>query len=369
MKGKNVIYQMRENSKETMKICVASLCSGVGMTDLAIKNAGEKIGVDVVVDTFCEIDKYAREAYHVLNPEVKENLVDMTKASFIGRYYDVIIATTPCQGFSLLGRKEGFKCVDGNESAIIWHTFRLLDELEAKPKVIFFENVKAMVGKRNQKDFKVFEKELIKRGYKVKYSILNAKDYGCCQNRERVYIVCILEEMDMDFEFPQKEELTLFLKDILEQDVPEKYLVKDMESKINRTNARNYSVRVHNPCKAKVAFTLTTKSRGQNNNNYVFLEDVSDDSVVRFTPKTNARFDAYKKATIRSLTRLEQGRLMGLKDEDVRKLDFICDTQFSKLMGNGVVVPVVEKIFVNVLKAYMEQSEMFLLNEQEKKIA
>ena len=137
-----------------------------------------------------------------------------------------------------------------------------------------------------------------------------------------------------------------------------------MEGKINRTNARNYSVRVHNPSTADVAFTLTTKSRGQNNNNYVFVEDVSEDSVIRFTPKTNARFDAYKKMAIRSLTRLEQGRLMGLKDEDIRKLDFVCDTQFAKQMGNGIVIPVVEKIFVNVLQAYKERMEEINMREE-----
>ena len=76
--------------------------------------------------------------------------------------------------------------------------------------------------------------------------------------------------------------------------------------------------------------------------------------MVRFTPATNARFDAYKKVAIRSLTRLEQGRLMGLKDEDIHKLDFMSETQFSKLMGNGIVIPVVEKIFVEIFKAYLE---------------
>lgn len=344
--------EKEENDMTTIR--VGSLCSGGGLTDLAAKCAGEKVGLQVVIETFCEINKYASAAYNALNPEVKENLIDMTTASFKGRYYDMLIATTPCQGFSLLGKMDGFKLVEGNESAIIWHTFRLLDELEEKPKVIFFENVRAMVGKHNKEDYEAFEWELTKRGYDVRYKILNASDYNCCQNRERVYIVCILKDLELDFEFPKKEKLTVFLKDILEKDVPEKYLMPHIETLINKTNTRNYSVRVHNPSNAKKAYALTTKSRGQNTNNYVFLEDVSEDSVVRFTPATNARFDAYKKVAIRSLTRLEQGRLMGLKDEDIHKLDFMSETQFSKLMGNGIVIPVVEKIFVEIFKAYLE---------------
>jgi len=96
------------------------------------------------------------------------------------------------------------------------------------------------------------------------------------------------------------------LRDILEKDVEPKYLMKSMEDKINNTNGRNYSVRVHNPSYSNVSFTLTTKSRGQGNNNYVYLDDVSSDSIIRFTSKTNASLDEYKKYPIRSLTRLEQ---------------------------------------------------------------
>ena len=257
--------------------------------------------------------------------------------------------------------------MEGNDSAIIWHTFRLIDELEQKPKIIFFENVKGMVSKKNKEDFRLFEMELKKRGYTVHYKVLNAKDYGVPQNRERIYIVATLD--NIEFDFPKKEILKVFLKDILEKDVAPKYLMKSMENKINSTNGRKYSVRVHNPSYADVAFTLTTKSRGQGNNNYLYLDDVSNDSLIRFTPKTNASLDEYKKFPIRSLTRLEQGRLMGMSDEDIRKLDFISDTQFSKQMGNGIVIPVVEKIFVNVLEAYLEQCDDFLAKEPNQRIA
>ena len=362
----NLICEDQKRKNVTLK--VIELCAGIGQTSLAVKKACKRFGIDMVIDTFCEIDKFATQGYKALHSDVMEWVEDMTKASFEGKYCDILLATTPCQGFSFLGKKGGFKLVAGNDSAIIWHTFRLIDELEHKPKIIFFENVKGMISPKNKKDFRIFLNELQKRGYKVHYKVLDAQDYvQIPQHRERIYIVATLA--DITFDFAEKEVLKVFLKDILEKDVEPKYLMKSMESKINSTNGRNYSIRVHNPSHSKVAFTLTTKSRGQSNNNYVYLDDVSSDSLIRFTPKTNAALTRYKKYPIRSLTRIEQGRLMGMSDEDVHKLDFISDTQFSKQMGNGVVIPLVEKIFVNVLKAYMEQCDDFLAPDSTGKIA
>lgn len=359
---------LMNNQQETRKeLQVIELCAGIGQTSLALQQACEALGIKLVIKAFCEIDKFATQGYRALHPNVIEWIEDMTKASFKGRYCDVLLATTPCQGFSLLGKRDGFKKVKGNDSAIIWHTFRLLDELGKKPKIIFFENVKGMVCKKNQKDFQIFVNELEKRGYKVQYKVLDAQDYGVPQHRERVYIVATLD--DVEFDFPTKEVLKMFLKDVLEKDVSSKYKEPNIENLINGSNRRNRSVRVHNPSYAKVAYTLTTRSRGQDTNNYVYMDDVSSDKVIRFTPKNSVSLDKLKRYPIRSLTRLEQGKLMGMNEEDIHKLDFISDSQFSKQMGNGVVIPVVKKIFINVLKAYMEQYDDFLQEKQERKIA
>ena len=210
-KTNNLICEVQENEKVTL--VVNEICAGVGLTSEALRKACERFGIDMVLNLFCEIDKFAVQGYRALHPDVMEWVEDMTKASFKGRYCDILLATTPCTGFSELGKKDGFKNVEGNASAIIWHTFRLIDELEQKPKIIFFENVKAMVGKKNREDFKIFEMELQKRGYKVCYKVLNAKDYGTPQNRERIYIVATLD--NVEFDFPKKEVLKTFLRDFL----------------------------------------------------------------------------------------------------------------------------------------------------------
>lgn len=337
---------------------VIELCAGIGQTSLGLKQACDKLGIDMTINAFCEIDEQASKAYLALHEGNIPNLRDITKASFKGMRCDVLLATTPCTNISRIGNRKGFKEGSDTSSAIVWHVFRIIDELEEKPKVIFFENVSAMVDANNRDDFNSLKRRLEAMGYKVRYKVLDAQDFSISQHRERLFIVCTLKSSycDCDFDFPKKEVLNVFLKDILEDNPSPKYLMPTIGNQILKANARGYSFRVHNPSRAKVAYTLTTKSRGQNSNNYVFVDDVSSDEVVKFTPKSNNKELVYR--PIRSFTRLEMGRLMGMKDEDIHKLDFICDTQFSKQMGNGVVVGVIEKIFVNVLEALFNTNEV-----------
>ena len=337
--------------KLNMKLEVIELCSGIGQTSIGLKNACDKLEVDMKINAFCEIDEQASMAYRALHNGDIPNLKDITKASFKGMRCDILLATTPCTNISRIGNRKGFKEGSDTSSAIVWSVFRIIDELEEKPKVIFFENVSAMVDANNLDDFNSLKRRLEARGYTVRYKVLDAQDYGVPQHRERVYIVCTLKTSYCDFEFPQGEPLKVFLKDILEVKPAPKYLMPTIAHQIIGANERGYSYRVHNPSYSKVAYTLTTKSRGQNNNNYVFVDDVSSDEIVRFSPRSNNKELVYR--PIRSFTRLEMGRLMGMTDEDIHKLDFICDTQFSKMMGNGIVINVVEKIFTNVLKAML----------------
>jgi len=342
--------------KVNRSVEIIELCAGIGQTSLGLKQACDKLGIDMKINAFCEIDEQASKAYLALHEGNIPNLRDITKASFKGMRCDVLLATTPCTNISRIGNRKGFKEGSDTSSAIVWHVFRIIDELEEKPKVIFFENVSAMVDANNRDDFNSLKRRLEAMGYKVRYKVLDAQDYGVPQHRARVFIICTLTTSYCTFDFPKKEVLNVFLKDILEDNPSPKYLMPTIAHQIVDANKRGYSFRVHNPSATKVAYTLTTKSRGQNSNNYVFVDDVSNDEVVRFSPKSHDY--ELLNYPIRSLTRLEMGRLMGMKDEDIHKLDFISDTQFSKQMGNGVVVGVIEKIFVNVLEALFNTNEV-----------
>lgn len=328
---------------------VIELCSGIGLTSIALKNACDKIGIGMKINACCEIDKFASKAYSALHDENIPNLEDITIASFKDMRCDILLATTPCTNISKMGNRKGFKEGSDTSSAIIWSVFRIIDELKEKPKIVFFENVSAMVDAKNIENFNSLKRRLEVIGYEVRYKILDAQDFNVPQHRERIYIVCILKDLYCDFDFPKREVLKVFLKDILEKNASPKFLMPTIANQILSANERGYSFRIHNPSSAKVAYTITTKSRGQNTNNYVFIEDASSDDVVRITPKSNNK--DLVNYPIRSFTRLEMGRLMGMKDEEIRKLDFISNTQFSKQMGNGIVIDVVEKIFFNVLMA------------------
>lgn len=340
---------MKNNFFSNKQLEVIELCSGIGQTSLGLKRACDKLGIDMKINAFCEIDEQASKAYRALHDGDIPNLKDITKASFKGMSCDILLATTPCTNISRIGNRKGFKENSDTSSAIVWSVFRIIDELKEKPKVIFFENVSAMLDVNNREDFNSLKKRLEARGYDVRYKILDAQNYGVPQKRKRIYIVCTLTTTYCNFDFPTSEKLEVFLKDILEENPSPKYLMPTIANQIEGAKRRGYTYRVLNPSKAKVAFTLTTKSRGQSNNNYLFVDDVDCDEVVRFNKKNE--YDDYKYLKIRSLTRLEQGRLMGMDDEDIHKLDFISDTQFSKQMGNGVVIDVVEKIFFNLLGA------------------
>lgn len=99
---------MMKNQQEPRKeLQVIELCAGIGQTSIALQQACEDLGIKLVIKAFCEIDKFATQGYRALHPNVLEWIEDMTKASFKGRYCDVLLATTPCQGFSLLGKEMG----------------------------------------------------------------------------------------------------------------------------------------------------------------------------------------------------------------------------------------------------------------------
>ena len=354
---KNYILQLNKKSRRVKRgrtITVLDFCSGGGMTALAIKRAAKRLGVRVKIIAYAEIDKFACQAYEELHGSNVPNMGDITVASYEGMEADIIIMTFPCTDISLAGKQDGLTEGSNTASSIVWEIVRMLEEMSEKPKMIFFENVSALLSAKFRPEFEKLKNFLEEQGYRVDYEKLDAQDYNVPQHRERVYIVASLAEQEVPFEFPEKEPLEIELKDILENEPDERYFLKDVEHKINITNNRGYSFRVHNPGNAHTAFTLTTRAGYQSNSNYIFGRDVSEDCCIRFTPKNSVDLDRYKKEPVRMLTRLEMGRIMGMTDEEIHKLDFLSLTQFAKIMGNGIVIPVVEKIFYNYLAAWLK---------------
>ena len=191
------------------KYTVGSLYAGVGGICMGFNKSGFNMKW---------ANEYDKNACITYRENFKHDLiegdimgVDESKLSKV----DILTAGFPCQPFSVAGYRKGFKDNRGN------HFFKILDIVdETRPKVLFLENVKNLVGHDGGKTFKLIEKEIRDRGYTFDSEVINTKDFGNIpHNRERIFMIAFDKEFLNDdqfkFSFPKKEKLTKKIKDIL----------------------------------------------------------------------------------------------------------------------------------------------------------
>jgi len=212
-----------------MTIRVFEAFAGIGTQRMALRN----LGIDHEVVAIAEIDKYAINSYEAIHGEVN-NLGDISKVKAEDiPDHDLFTYSFPCQDISVAGKGEGFSKDSGTRSSLLWETNRVIEN--KRPKYLLMENVKNLVSKKFKDDYLAWLGHLEELGYTNYWEVLNAKDYGVPQNRERVFCVSILGE-HQPYEFPKKEELLLRLKDVLLPEVPEKfYLSKEKVDKLTAT--------------------------------------------------------------------------------------------------------------------------------------
>ena len=194
---------------------------------------------DYELVAWSEIDKYAIKAHDACFPEWRgRNVGDMTKVDWnkISGPIDLLVYSTPCQSISNAGKQAGLKKGSGTRSSIIWSTEDAIRIL--RPRWLLMENVKALVSLKFIRDFKEWEQTVAKYGYSNYWKILNAKDYGIPQNRERVFLVSTLGE---SYGFPKGFPLKRRLKDVLEEGVDEGYYLKSSTVKRIMPNNKSYS--------------------------------------------------------------------------------------------------------------------------------
>lgn len=173
------------------------------------------------------MDKYALKAYELLHGETL-NLGDIRKIEKLPKA-DMWTYSFPCIDISLAGRLGGFEKGSNTNSSLLWEVQRLLIESSKTtelPKYLLIENVKNLVSKKFMPSFQTWFDFLSSLGYKNFWKVLNAKDYGIPQNRERVFMVSILDK-DASYEFPKPIPLMLKLVDMLEKEVDEKYFLSE----------------------------------------------------------------------------------------------------------------------------------------------
>lgn len=228
-------------------IKILSLFSGIG----AFERACCRIGLDWELVNYCEIDRWASLSYSMVNQCSESlNLRDVrtvTAETVRDQHVDLITYGFPCQDISIAGKQQGFvnDCGESTRSGLFFEALRIIKEL--RPRYAIAENVKALTSTKFKTEFATVLSSLEEAGYNNYWSVLNAKDYGIPQNRERVFIVSIRSDVDEgDFQFPDKEPLVLRLRDMLEpaESVDEKYylsteregvrrLIAELESRYN----------------------------------------------------------------------------------------------------------------------------------------
>ena len=175
---------------------------------------------------WAEIDKYAIAAHNAVYPQWAErNYGDIAKIDWAQvPDFDLFTYSSPCQDFSQAGKQAGGTEGSGTRSSLLWECRRAI--LAKKPKYLLMENVAALVSQKFIRLFNAWQLELESYGYRNFAKVLNAKDYGVPQNRERIFMVSVLDEQAR-YEFPDPMPLPLRLKDVLEPKVDERYYLKE----------------------------------------------------------------------------------------------------------------------------------------------
>lgn len=199
---------------------VIELFAGIG----ACSKALERLGMNPEIVDAVEIDKYAIKSFNAIHNTKFEpqDVVEWNK-NFNG--IDLIMHGSPCQDFSIAGRQAGGDKDSGTRSSLLYETIRIVKNI--KPKYVVWENVKNVLSTKHRHNFDNYIKEMEAIGYNSYYQILNAKDYEIPQNRERVFTISIRNDIRPNFKFPEKRELKLKLKDLLEENPNKKYYLSD----------------------------------------------------------------------------------------------------------------------------------------------
>lgn len=401
---------------------ILELFGGIG----ACSKALERLGIDYEIADYVEIDKYAVKSFNAIHNTNFEpqDICGWDKDIEV----DLIMHGSPCQDFSLAGKQAGGDKDSGTRSSLMYETIRIVEKL--KPKYVIWENVKNLLSKKHIHNFNAYLETMESLGYKNYYQVLNAKDYGIPQNRERVFTISIFGDdlyefpkgddcensievignympsghdasriVDENgiaptvkenhgtvtavlqrFEFPPKRGLRLKLKDLLEDNVDDKYYLSDkmikyisadnekwtgnnnkslinksVASAINtgegsrRCDASNYVAKPYDEIiNLKQVGVLDIK--GQDIIKRVYSDEGLSPTLTNMQGGNRQPKIETKEPRIRKLTPKECWRLMGFDDSDFDKASQVnSNTQLYKQAGNSIVVNVLEAILSNLL--------------------
>ena len=187
----------------------------------------DRIGIDYELVGWSEIDKYAIQAHNAIYPQwAGRNYGDISKIDWSSvPDVDLFTYSFPCQDISSAGLQKGFKQGDGTRSGLLWECEKAI--IAKRPAYLLMENVKALVSKKFLPLFQQWLNLLVSYGYRNHWAVLNSKDYGVPQNRERVFCVSLRSDVSHGFQFPPSFPLQHTLADVLEDEVEERYYLSN----------------------------------------------------------------------------------------------------------------------------------------------
>jgi len=203
-------------------ITVNELFSGIGSQSAAL----DRLEINFKVVGIAEIDKYAIKSYEAIHGQVR-NYGDISVVEKL-EYADFWTYSFPCQDISVAGKRRGIN--ENTRSGLLYQVERLLEvskQCGELPKYLMLENVKNLVGKQFKPRFDEWLQKLDELGFNTYWQVLNAKNYGIPQNRERVFAISIRKDIDMGYEFPLPFDNGKRLKDVLEAEVDEKFYINN----------------------------------------------------------------------------------------------------------------------------------------------
>jgi DNA (cytosine-5)-methyltransferase 1 len=316
-----------------MKVKVLELFGGIG----ACSKALEKLNIPYEIVDYVEIDKHAVDSFNAMHNSTYEPQDICSWNKDIEA--DIVMHGSPCQDFSLAGKQAGGDEGSGTRSSLMYETIRIVEKL--KPKIVIWENVKNLVSKKHIHNFESYLNKMNEIGYKNYYKILNAKDYGIPQNRERVFTVSIRNDLNKTFKFPIKEELKLKLKDMLEDSVDESfYLSDDKIEKISHWNAYQKPFERVNGNNSVVQ-TITARGAGEDHSGMITYSDKLEDTTNLQEECLKIKSGAYARS---------YGSRGKIQNKDV------CDTLTASMGTGGGNVPIL-KIRNATSKGYLEATE------------
>lgn len=369
-------WRNKQFSKPNATIRVGTLFSGIG----AIEHALKRLGLKTDITFACDIDSHVKKSY-LANYEIATNdwYDDITQFSAI-KYQnkiDLLVGGSPCQAFSMVGKRLGLQDIRGT----LFYDFARIVK-ETNPRVFIYENVKGLINHDNGNTWRVVQDVFGELGYKIYSQVMNSKDYGIPQNRERIIVVGFANQA-VDFSFPAKISLAHTMQDFLEDYTDSKYYLKEKGIKFV-TSSKN-RIKKYTQINGNIALCQKANQQFNWHGDFVF-EDAREEDYDDFIFDVNnveekyylsqkvkdyvlaggtksfktstetdlavarpllqsmhkmhrAGVDNYvtHKGRIRKLTPRECLRLMGFRD------DFkiaVSDTQMYRQAGNSIVVDV-----------------------------